>query len=139
MRCFECGKGQLKTQETTVSAAFRGSLFDVRTVANVCPKCGYKSIPAKHADNFGVALADAYRRKHDLLTSTQLKEIRKELDLTQEEFATYLHVGVASVKRWEGGLGQDRAMDQLIRLRTDPFVARRNYEQLSRRLARRVA
>lgn len=139
MRCFECGKGQLRTQETTVSAAFRGELFAVPTTANVCPKCGYKSIPAKLADRFGVALADAYRRKHGLLTSAELKEIRNELGLTQEEFATYLHVGVASVKRWEGGLVQDGAMNELIRLRTDPFVARSNYRQLSRRLGRRVA
>lgn len=58
--------------------------------------------------------------------------------MSQRDFAAFLGVGVASVKRWEVGLIQDEAMDRLIRLATDPQVARTNAEQLERRLRGRL-
>jgi transcriptional regulator with XRE-family HTH domain len=55
--------------------------------------------------------------------------------LSQRAFARFLKVGVASVKRWESGLIQDEAHDQLIRLRTDLRVARRNTRELEQEFA----
>jgi hypothetical protein len=46
--------------------------------------------------------------------------------MTQSEFASYLGPGVASVRRWELGQIQDKAMDMLIRLKTYPAEARQN-------------
>jgi hypothetical protein len=45
-------------------------------------------------------------------------------------FAAYLKVGEASPKRWEAGLVQDAAMDELIRVKTDLPTARKNVKQL---------
>jgi hypothetical protein len=45
-------------------------------------------------------------------------------------FAKYLKVGEASPKRWEAGLVQDEAMDELIRLKADLISARNNVRQL---------
>jgi hypothetical protein len=50
--------------------------------------------------------------------------------MTQQQFSEYLGPGIASVKRWESGQVQERAMDELIRLKTDPDAARRNLEAL---------
>jgi hypothetical protein len=50
--------------------------------------------------------------------------------MSQQEYSNYLGVGVASVKRWEAGQVQDRAMDNLIRLKTDRNSARENLEQI---------
>ncbi len=58
-------------------------------------------------------VADAYRRDRKLCTSDEIRSIRGKL--TQQRFADALHVGVASVKRWELGLVQDRGNDRLIR------------------------
>jgi len=58
-------------------------------------------------------IADAYRRDHGLHTSDEIRAIRGKL--TQQRFADALGVGVASVKRWELGLVQDRGNDRLIR------------------------
>ena len=58
-------------------------------------------------------VADAYRRDHGLYTSEEIKDIRGKL--TQQRFADALGVGVASVKRWELGLVQDKGNDKLIR------------------------
>jgi len=49
-------------------------------------------------------------------------------------FARHLKVGEASPKRWEAGLVQDRAMDQLIRLKSDLATARENVTQLEAHL-----
>jgi hypothetical protein len=49
-------------------------------------------------------------------------------------FAKYLKVGEASPKRWEAGLVQDEAMDELIRLKADLPSARNNVRQLESRL-----
>ena len=53
--------------------------------------------------------------------------------MSQRAFAKFLRVGEASVKRWEAGLIQDEANDQLIRLRTNLEAARRNVSELEQR------
>jgi hypothetical protein len=54
--------------------------------------------------------------------------------MTQQQFSDYLGTGVASVKRWEAGQIQDKAMDELIRLKTDPGAARRNLRSLEKQV-----
>jgi hypothetical protein len=58
--------------------------------------------------------------------------------MTQQGFSDYLGTGVASVKRWEAGQIQDRAMDQLIRLKTDPEAARENLKTVERHVPEQV-
>ena len=48
-----------------------------------------------------------------------------------------LRVGVASVKRWELGLVQDEAMDELMRVKCDPKYGRESLEALRGLLERR--
>ena len=65
--------------------------------------------------------------KRETLTRQQLKRIREQLGLSQEEFALELGVGRTAVNRWESG---DRsiapAMAKLIR-----FVEREMAERVS--------
>jgi len=72
---------------------------------------------------FMVKSADAYRQKHQLLLSSEIKRARERVKMSQREFASYLGVGPASVKRWELGEIQTRLADQIIRLKTDPAYA----------------
>lgn len=55
--------------------------------------------------------------------------------MSQQQFAEYLEVGPASVKRWELGEIQTPAMDQLVRLKTDVAFAKRMIAALSDRVA----
>jgi len=55
---------------------------------------------------------------------------RRMLGMSQQDFADYLGVGAASVKRWEAGQIQDRALDELMRLKTDREAARNNLRAL---------
>jgi DNA-binding XRE family transcriptional regulator len=71
---------------------------------------------------YGRLLADKYRARHGLLTSDEIRKRRRRLELTQEQFATHLGVGIASIKRWEMGKIQDLRNNQLIVERTRPPV-----------------
>ena len=80
-------------------------------------------------------MADWYRQKEALLTSVEIRHARERLKLSQQAFADYLGVGVASVKRWEWGNVQDRSMDRLLRLMTSLEEAESHANQLRERLA----
>jgi DNA-binding transcriptional regulator YiaG len=86
------------------------------------------------SDAYTIASADAYRTKHGLLTTKELKQIRQRLGMSFRTFARHLKVSEASPKRWEAGLVQDQAMDQLIRLKSDLATARENVSQLEAHL-----
>jgi putative zinc finger/helix-turn-helix YgiT family protein len=114
-----------------LSGERNGESFIVRVPGLVCSECGFSTISNKQSGRFTQAVSDAYRSAHGLLTGDDLRELRSGLDMSQLEFAEYIGVGVASVKRWECGQIQDKAMDQLIRLKTDLKAALRNAHQLN--------
>jgi DNA-binding transcriptional regulator YiaG len=51
--------------------------------------------------------------------------------MSQRQFASYLGVGVASIKRWELGQIQDEAMNNLMVLKTDLAAARHNLLEIA--------
>ncbi len=63
---------------------------------------------------FSRLLADAYLRNHGLLTSEEIKDRRRRLGMSQQQFAQHLDVGVASIKRWEMGKIQEPHSNDLI-------------------------
>jgi putative zinc finger/helix-turn-helix YgiT family protein len=134
MKCFKCAKGKLTRQTADIAGEVRGEKITVRCECTMCNRCGFQVLSEEQSNDYTVASSDAYREKHGLLTSKELKDIRRRLRLSQQEFATFLKVGVASVKRWEAGLIQDEALDLLIRLRTDLDVAQNNVRELKGRL-----
>jgi putative zinc finger/helix-turn-helix YgiT family protein len=119
MKCFKCSKGTMRAQETEIEATVKGEVLPVPCVAMVCGRCGYSVLSPEQVDDFSRASADAYRRRHGLLTTAEIRAFRAKLGMSQQAFAEYLRVGVASVKRWELGLIQDEAMDELMRMKCD--------------------
>jgi putative zinc finger/helix-turn-helix YgiT family protein len=130
MKCYNCGKGRLTPKMTQIAGEVRGEEYSIRSEAMVCGRCGFQVLSERESVAYTVGISDAYRRAHGLLTSAELKETRDRLGLSLRKFASYVGVGLASVKRWEAGLIQDEAHDQLIRLRTDLSAARKNVEEL---------
>lgn len=132
--CFECGQPTLATGIVRLDGERQGEIFTVETEGLQCmhTNCGFKTVDSRQSDQFTALLSDAFRKKHGLLTGTEIREIRRQLGMTQPEFAEYLGVGVASVKRWELGRIQEKAMDELIRLKTDRGAALRNLQAIER-------
>jgi putative zinc finger/helix-turn-helix YgiT family protein len=117
-----------------MTAKVRGEELPVRTEAMLCNHCGFHVMTDAQSDAYTISSADVYRAKHGLLTTKELKETRHRLGMSFRSFAKYLKVSEASPKRWEAGLVQDQAMDQLIRLKSDLATARENVSQLEARL-----
>jgi putative zinc finger/helix-turn-helix YgiT family protein len=115
--CPSCGAGpdRWHVVERPIEQAFRGESFAIHGRVFTCADCGFETMDPAEKDALVHATWAAYRQGHGLLTPEAIMRFRKELGLTQEAFADYLGVGVASVKRWEKGLVQDKAMDELIR------------------------
>ncbi len=134
MECLNCAK-QLRRKIAPITGFYDGETFTVKTQAIVCPYCGFSTVDAPHLDEYYRAVADAYRTAHGRLTSDQIVAARKRLKMSQRAFARFLGVGEASIKRWELGKVQDRAMDELIRLKTHPSYAAGGTSLVSERKA----
>ena len=68
-----------------------------------------------------LALRDAYREKHNLMTSKDIRNLREKYNLTQSELATILDWGEVTITRYETKQIQDEAHnDILFLLDSDP-------------------
>ena len=63
--------------------------------------------------------SDAYRQQHGLLTTAELDRLRRNLGMTWKQFAEFVGIGIATLKRWMGGEIQTPAYNSLVRLRAD--------------------
>ena len=77
--------------------------------------CGIESDDLGLAAANQKALSEAYRAVAKLLTGEQIIAGRKKLEWTQEDLARAANVGIASIKRWETGQIQTKAMDDILR------------------------
>lgn len=114
MKCVNCNIELLESSEE-VEQEFKGDSFVVNAKILRCPKCGFKSIPIKSVDAMRRLVADRYRIRHGLLTSSDIRWIRSRMKMSQIEFAHFLGVSGASIKRWETWLPQNKSMDSLLR------------------------
>ena len=115
MTCPQCGKTNVRKRKARLSAEVKGERVEFSMKAFVCGACGFTLIDGKDMPEYMRLAADAYRARHGLLTSEEIRTRRKALGMSQAKFAEHLGVGVASVKRWEMGKIQDRSSDRLIR------------------------
>jgi putative zinc finger/helix-turn-helix YgiT family protein len=122
MTCAKCGK-TMKSGLVEFDETIRGKQVSVTFQGFACPACGFRVVDMKHMAGYGRRVSDEYRRSEGLLTSDEVRAAREGLAMSQDAFADYLGVGIASVKRWELGQIQERSMDKLIRLMTDPAYA----------------
>jgi putative zinc finger/helix-turn-helix YgiT family protein len=112
MTCFECGEGTLIRQVADVPGEIKRKKYVVRTQALVCDKCGYIALEGKDTQEFMRRIADVYRSSNNLLTSEQIRNLRGAM--SQQRFADAVGLSVASIKRWELGLIQDKKSNKML-------------------------
>jgi putative zinc finger/helix-turn-helix YgiT family protein len=116
MICLRCRNEEFETRhDPLVEQIFRGETFYVPGDVEACQQCGWRAVTDSQADTIVRRTADAFRKKHGLLTSSEIRTLREDLGMSQRAFATFLKVGEASVKRWELGLVQEPVYDERIR------------------------
>lgn len=69
-----------------------------------------------------IRLYDIYKEQEGLLTSTQIKNIRKKYNMSQKEFALAIGVGEVTIHRFENGSIQTASVDSIIRLSANPDI-----------------
>jgi putative zinc finger/helix-turn-helix YgiT family protein len=120
MNCLRCNNERfIEKPDAVIEQEFRGELLKVHAPAMACSKCGWVTVGLRQLDTLRRRTADAYREQHGLLTSAQIRAFRLLLKMSQREFAVFLGVGEASVKRWETWLAQEKSSDRLIRMRCE--------------------
>ena len=119
MKCLDCGKTKFIEKKETFNVDFKGENVTVKSAADVCKNCGFRITNNRQMNELRKAVADKFREKKGLLTSGEIKAYRKKLDMSQTEFAAYLKVGEASIKRWETYFVQDESQNDHIRLKCD--------------------
>ena len=134
MKCFDCGQGELGPSRVSLTGTRYGESFSIETNGLACSICGFKTVDSEQSAEFTQLVSDAYREKHGMLTGSEIRARRSHLGMSQQRFAEYLGAGVASIKRWESGQIQEKAMDELMRLKTDPGAARENLRSLEHQL-----
>ena len=116
--CTRCGSEEFSPKpDAVLEQEFKGETFNVTSPAMACTKCGELALTDSQLEELRRHTADAYRKNHNLLTSAQIRAMREALGKTQREFAAFLRVGEASVKRWETWLVQEASSDELIRVK----------------------
>ncbi len=90
--------------------------YDVILKYARCKKCGHKVYPHKLAIYNDKVVYDKYRERKGLLTSSQIKEIRKKRKMNQVELAKFLRLGDKTIARYETGTIQEKSLDLLLRL-----------------------
>lgn len=138
--CAKCGsESGPNVVKIAITQTFRGEELKVLTPVMVCCECGFQFLGTGQLDEMRRRTADTYRKKHNLLTSAEIVNRRKALGETQEEFAKRLNVGVASIKRWETWLVQDKRSDELIREKTEHDVFAQRLAAVMRSIGRTAA
>lgn len=66
-----------------------------------------------------IRLYDTYKKKHNLLTSSEIKKIRNKYGLNQKEYALAIGLGEITVHRFENGSIQTDSVDAIMRLSSD--------------------
>ncbi|MFK7872617.1 MAG: type II TA system antitoxin MqsA family protein [Oligoflexales bacterium] len=120
MKCYSCDN--TKFEEVT-----KVGLIDFKDVKDMeyryetykCEVCGTCINDSNQQKQKVIAVADAYRQHKRLYTSSEIKCFRDSMEMSQDKFADFLGVGVASVRRWEGAGIQDFSQNEIIRLKCD--------------------
>lgn len=108
------GHGKMLIKKSDKSMKFRGVDITFQAEHYMCPVCSLEAGSIEQTSATQRAISDAYRKAVKLLTGKEIREGRKRLNLTQDALAKQMTVGIASIKRWEGGLVQSKAMDKAL-------------------------
>jgi HTH-type transcriptional regulator / antitoxin MqsA len=118
MLCPACEAGKLKAVTKDVPFEYKGNKHLVGNVqAFECSACGESFWNERDEREIEKSLSDARREIDGLLTSDEIRTIRKLFGMTQVEFAIALDIGQKNFARYESGQStQSRAMDHVLRM-----------------------
>jgi len=109
------GHGAMEEKKIEKTIPFKEIEVDIVEEVFVCSVCGLSAGTVQSAGKIQLAISEGYREQTGLLTSTQIKQLRKEKGMTQANLSFVTGFGLASIKRWETGAIQTQSADKTLR------------------------
>jgi len=117
--CPICGKEhriEVRKEEATITIKDQLVSYDKYSFYCCNAKEGESEFVPNRLENENLLRArDAYRAQNDLLTSSEIKNIREKYGLSQAEFSTIMGFGEVTITRYETKQIQEKAHDHLLR------------------------
>jgi len=90
-------------------------------ICEYCDETDYLTTTTEMIRLNDTAMKDAYRKQKGLMTSAEIKALRKQYQISQAELASILGWGAKTITRYETYQVQDAAHDNILkRLQQDP-------------------
>jgi HTH-type transcriptional regulator / antitoxin MqsA len=123
--CGECG-GKVSVSRDFMSIEVRGETITVPDIEHgFCRSCGETYLDLPSIQRLQEEAVRRVKRAKGLLTSEEIRDLRRSLGLSQTGFERLLGTGPKTVVRWEKGtVFQSATADRLMRLpRAKPELA----------------
>lgn len=133
MTCARCRNPLGPAEPCEMAATVKRTKVHFIVQAPKCSNCGKVAIIGKTLDLYARRAADAYRLKVGLWTARDIVAAKMHLRLSWPKFAEFVGVSLVQLKRWLAGGIQSRAMDELLRLKTDIRTIERHLASLRSR------
>ena len=104
------------------SITVKDTTFECEEYVPVCKNCGEEIWLWEVEKENDKIVYNKYKQIIGLLTSEEIKEIRKKRHLSQSQLANLLCIGEKDITRYENGGIQTKAIDQMIRLVGDDEI-----------------
>ena len=105
-----------------IKANVKGKIIEFDEYYKIDPETGEEVFDRNIEIENDTRLYDIYKKQMNLLTSEEIKNIRKKYDMNQKEFALSIGVGEITIHRFENGSIQTESVDSIIRLSEDPDI-----------------
>ncbi len=124
--CNEYVDYEVKKVKKTIQV--KGETLNVEIYECYCAKCGEAIFVYEYEKLNDNIVYDAYKKRVGLLTSSDIKEIRRKRGMTQIDLAKFLSIGEKDITRYESGSIQNKCIDKMLRLVQDDS----SYEEMAR-------
>ena len=115
--CTQCGGELVRDEKRLVRYTYKGESRDIRQPGDYCAVCGEGFLSAQDLKASQKAIADFKREVDHLLTTDEIKAIRKKLKLTQAKASEIFGGGIRAFHKYESGENaQSRPLDMLLKL-----------------------
>ena len=121
MHCAQCGKPGLTFRRRPEVFEYKGTKLKIEDYGVFsCPTCGEEYLDDPLIMETESQIRNWQRQVDGLLTTDEIKTLRRKIGVTQAEFSRVLGGGPKSFAKYETGVvNQSEAMDQLLRLVRD--------------------
>ncbi len=116
-KCPLCEQGTLHREVRRVPYEYKGVSVEVEQPGEWCSSCGEGFLSADDMAANRKALHDAAARARGMLTSDEVRRIRRAMGLTQKKAGEIFGGGPNAFSRYERGIAlQPKSLDMLLRL-----------------------